>query len=218
MLRAWDTEGTSRDANEAIQANLFVVEGLKEKAVKALDKAMENERLAKDNEVKAIAAEAHTAKALTRNEGLRLLFQSEHVRPSNPSLALLLAIEGAERHPGLLANNALLAALDESREERMLPGGGDGVLCFGADSRRLLIATTLKFGLWDISGSKELVRFEKIDENTGNHVFAAASFDPNGERVLTTTEHGRVRLWDAPTGKALALLEAGAKPGENLLQ
>jgi hypothetical protein len=68
---------------------------------------------------------------------LRFLLQSELKRPTDPTLAMLLAIEGAKRHPGLLANNTLLAALDECREERTLPST-PFTLAFSPDSRRLL--------------------------------------------------------------------------------
>jgi eukaryotic-like serine/threonine-protein kinase len=192
--------------------------GAEGRAVLEYLEANRQKGIAQKNEAKTVAAEGHTAKALAHNVGLRLVLQSEHVRPSNPGLAMLLAIEGAEHAPGLLANNALLASLDQSREERMIPGGGDGVLCFSTDSRRLLIATSANFGLWDMVTGKELVRFEKLDENVGKHLFAAACFGPDGKRVLTTTDYGRVRLWDAASGKALTLLEEGAKPGEKNLQ
>jgi WD40 repeat protein/serine/threonine protein kinase len=160
---------------------------------------------------KALAAEGRTAKALMRSEGLRLLLQSELTRPSNPSLALLLAIEGAERHPGLLANNTLLAALDQGREERTLPVAGT-ILCFSADGRRLLIAWPWNLRIWDVPAGKELVRIENKEHAigpAGAQPFKAACFDPDGKRFLTTSVFGRVRLWDAATGKALALLDEG---------
>jgi len=227
MLRAWDAEGKTREANVTIQENLLVVGGLKEKAVKALNKAVENERIARQNETKAIAAEEHTAKALTHSDGLRLVLQSELARPTNPSLALLLAIEGAERHPGLLANNALLAALDQSREERTLAGGGRP-LCYSADGRRLVTAAGHDVRIWDVAAGKELVRFEQeiyFHENAGkrfssgvaslpghppsNSWITAASFDRDGGRVLTTSAYGIVALWDAATGKQLRIFQKG---------
>jgi WD40 repeat protein/serine/threonine protein kinase len=173
---------------------------------------------AKGNEAKAIAAEGHSAKSLTSSEGLRLLLQSELARSSNPSLAMLLAIEGAERHPGLLANNTLLAALDQSREERTLPGAAH-TLCFSADGRRLLTANGHDVRIWDVSTGKEIVPFPKVKHahgvwvlpghEPGNSWIQAACFDSDGKRVLTTSAYGRVGLWDAATGKPLALLEKG---------
>src|SRR5207248_354807 len=65
-------------------------------------------------------------KALRREAGLRLTAQSSAALPSNPALALLLGIEGAQHTPGVLANNALAATLDGLHEERTLfsPNGG----------------------------------------------------------------------------------------------
>src|SRR5262249_21194312 len=56
--------------------------------------------------------------ALKRAQGLQLTAQSSANLAGNPGLALLLAVEGAQRVPGLLANNALLAALNAGHEER----------------------------------------------------------------------------------------------------
>src|SRR5207248_8958694 len=82
-------------------------------------------------------------RALTRADGLRLIAQSSAVLPTNPGLALLLAVEGAERHPGRLANNALLAALDACHEERTLYGHETAVRAasFSPDGRQILSLT-----------------------------------------------------------------------------
>ncbi len=176
-------------------------------------------RLASDNEAKAIAAKDDAGKALTRSEGMRLLLQSELSRPSNPSLALLLAIEGAERHPGLLANNTLLAALDHNREERTLPVSGQS-LCLSGDGRSLVLISPWTCTIWDRIAGREVVRFaenERMSDGSlfaaSNQYFNAACFDPEGKRVLTTSTYGRVRLWDAATGKALDLLVEGRMRG-----
>ena len=61
-------------------------------------------------------------RALQRAEGLRLTAQSSASLSSNPGLALLLAIEGAQRSRPRLAthNNALLAALTQCHERRTI--------------------------------------------------------------------------------------------------
>ncbi|HZZ76954.1 MAG TPA: hypothetical protein VFE62_00460 [Gemmataceae bacterium] len=182
---------------------------------------------AQQKEAAAVAAQKDTAKALRGSEGLRLLLQSELVRPSNQPLALLLAIEGAERHPGLLANNTLLAALDRNRAVRALPRSGVA-LCFSPDGRRLLTRAGQDLYIWKVATGKELVQFEKrvYEHETpkgkfssgvptlrghppSNSLIIAAAFDPAGQRVLTTSEYGIVAVWDAATGKQLAILETG---------
>ncbi len=182
---------------------------------------------AQQKEAAAIAAQKDTAKALRGSEGLRLLLQSELVRPSNSPLALLLAIEGAERHPGLLANNTLLAALDRNRAVLALPRGGTP-LCFSRDGKRVLTLAGQDLFIWDFASGKELVQFEKrvyVHETPmgksssgvptlpghppSNSRIIAAAFDRAGQRVLTTSEYGIVALWDAASGKQLAILETG---------
>ena len=75
----------------------------------------------------ASAAKAETERdakglALERAEALRLTAQSSASLSSNPGLALLLAIEGAQRSRPRLAthNNALLTALIQCRERRTI--------------------------------------------------------------------------------------------------
>src|SRR5262249_27377252 len=63
-----------------------------------------------------MAVQASTA--ARSSQGLYLAAQSELVRPSNPGLALALALEGAERHPGPIAYNAVLAATESNDELR----------------------------------------------------------------------------------------------------
>jgi WD40 repeat protein len=156
--------------------------------------------------------------ALSRAGGMRLTTQSELVRPTNPGLALLLAIEGAERHTDLLANNALLAAVEACAERRTFVGHSDSLfsadLC--SDDQRILTWSVDRTArIWDAATGKELARLP----HDAPVVFGR--FSPDGTRVLTiasrnyTLDHrgftsGGVggetaaRIWDATTGKLLA--------------
>jgi membrane protein involved in colicin uptake len=75
-----------------------------------------------DARAKAEAESDAKGKALRQAEGLRLTAQSSAILPSNPGLALLLAIEGAQRAaPRLSAHNdALLAALSQCHDLRTI--------------------------------------------------------------------------------------------------
>jgi predicted Ser/Thr protein kinase len=73
------------------------------------------------------AAAVRLAAAARSSQGLYLAAQSELVRPSNPGLALALALEGAERHPSPIAHNAVLAAMEANDELRTLIGPGSKV-------------------------------------------------------------------------------------------
>src|SRR5262249_37071196 len=127
-----------------------------------------------------------------------------------PGLALLLAVEGAERHPSLLANNALLAALDACREERTLLGHTASVTdaCFSPDGRRILTASedgTAR--IWNADTGLSLRVFQGHTAGVGT-----ARFSPDGQRVLTTSADGTVRVWEADTGRQLAMFEERGQP------
>jgi WD40 repeat protein len=176
-------------------------------------------------------AKAKARASLTQAEGLRLTAQSEVVRPDHPTLALLLAIEGAQRHRSFLANNALLAAMDACWEERTLVGHEAEVFSavLSPDGRQALTCSADGTArIWDADTGKELrvLRADKIP-------VVIAQFSPDGRRILTvsaahynhdpgavgTTGGGAsgagaeahwqrevpaARLWDAATGRLIA--------------
>jgi WD40 repeat protein len=181
---------------------------------------------------RAEKGEADARAAFRRAEGLRLLTLSEVVRADNPGLALLLAVEGAERAPGLLANNALQAAMDESRELRVLDGHTGPVLSasFSADGRQVLTCSA--------DGTAEL-----LDAATGKQLrvlredgvsLVQAKLSPDGRRVLTLSWPGGSKggfgslstdpanwnasapaasLWDVASGKRIAHWRPLPPPG-----
>jgi WD40 repeat protein len=168
--------------------------------------------------VGSLVAVVRIDRALTRAESHRLAAQSELVRPGNPGLALLLAIEAVRRSPDPLANNALLAALDDCREVRTMPGQVGEVtgVAFSPDGRRLLSWSPDRTArLWDADTGRPV------------HVFAhpstirAGFFSPDGRRVLTLTgyqglnvsretleqnpgEQPAAFVWDADSGAPVA--------------
>jgi WD40 repeat protein len=166
-------------------------------------------------------ANAQAEQLLVRARGLRLTAESSAVLPSNPGLALLLAVEGSQRGPRLAPlNNALLAALRNCREQRTFVGHEAYVVTgsFSSDGRRVL--TTSHDGsvrLWEVATGRPLQVLKPL---YGGTLRAALSPDglwvvtvhgnvvhhyPDGKKVLYTNRVAR--LWDAATGKELAILK-----------
>ena len=174
-------------------------------------------------------------KALNRAEGLRLAAHSAAELPVNPGLALLLAIEGAQRVPrGAAQNNALLAAAEAAREHRTLMGHSGAVYgaIFSPDGKWVLTAGTQDgtARIWDARTGKQHVSLAIRGFRFGHYrlPLASASFSPDGKRVITL--YGResgggryctihyqggvprlyttrvVRIWDTSTGKELLIL------------
>jgi WD40 repeat protein len=145
-------------------------------------------------------------RALRRAEGLYLTSQSSALLTSNPGLALLLAVEGARRHPGPLANNALLAALDVVHERETLIGHPYEVLsiAFSSDGRRVLTTTgsgDMTARVWDAATGKSLAVLK------GPRAIQSAQFSPDGWRVLTSANLDPTpRIWDVATAKEIRVL------------
>jgi WD40 repeat protein len=149
--------------------------------------------------------------AATRADGLRLAAQSELVRPKDPGLALLLGIESVERYPTLLSNNALLAAMEECREEHTLTGHEAEVYAavYSPDGKTILSCSKDKTArVWDAATGQQLAVLAGQ-----KHVVVATRFTPDGRRIVTlaldqfggahgldfggTGEPPQVCIWDA---------------------
>jgi WD40 repeat protein/tRNA A-37 threonylcarbamoyl transferase component Bud32 len=174
----------------------------------AAQKQAEAERDAKD-------------RALTRAEGLRLTAQATALVPTNPGLALLLAVEGAQRGPRRAShNNALPAALNACQEERTLLAheGEVRFADYSPDGRRLITGSGDRAQLWDAATGRRLAALR-----VPGLAVAAADFSPDGRRVVLVFQgqvlaHYRggaeclytdraARVWDAATGKEIAVLK-----------
>jgi WD40 repeat protein len=139
------------------------------------------------------------AAALRREEGTRLALQSASLLSTNPGQALLLALEAAERAPSLEANNALLRAVQSSRERARLFGHTGWVrqAAFAADGSRLATASRDRTArVWDVRTGRTLA----IARGHTGQVWTA-ELSPDGERLLTAAEDRTARIWDARTGE-----------------
>jgi WD40 repeat protein len=169
----------------------------------------------------SIATAVRLAAAARSSQGLYLAAQSELVRPSNPGLALALALEGAERHLSPIAHNAVLAAMEANDELRTLIGHGGKVTttAVAPDGRTAVTGSDDRtVRLWDLDSGRVLATL------VHDAPLVAVRFAPDGRRLVTfssvysgpegywTWEHDRpsptgaptVRVWDTSTGRRLA--------------
>jgi WD40 repeat protein/tRNA A-37 threonylcarbamoyl transferase component Bud32 len=130
---------------------------------------------------------------LSHAEGLRLVGESVVVRPSNPGLALLLAVEGAgrARPRSAVHNNAVLTALLDCRERRTLI----------APPPDRAAGPSHRFGLTSVHFSVDGRRL----------VTTAEGFGPL-RSSHTVGREGVAHVWDAADGRLLATLHA--PPGQ----
>jgi WD40 repeat protein/serine/threonine protein kinase len=178
------TLGVQSAANQKLRdANVAIKKESEEK-----ETALANERVAHQQ---AVAQQK-------RAEGLYLAQQSAAQIEANPGLALLLALESSKRHPSLLANNALLAALDACREERTLLGHADPVTAasFSRDGTRILTASQDNTAcIWDAAtGRPTALLIGHTDW------VPQAVFHPDGKRAATASYDGTAAIWDTASG------------------
>ena len=161
---------------------------------------VESERDAKQFALERLEREsAEKSAALVRAEARRLLALSAAELKTDPTLALLLALEGAALEPGRIANNALLATLAELREVRTLPGH-DG-WAYGADfspdgSRVFTCGRDGTARIWDLGNGEELSRI--VANEPLNNVLVSE----DGKRVFACG-WTNVFIFDAESGREL---------------
>ncbi|HEV3262220.1 MAG TPA: WD40 repeat domain-containing protein [Gemmataceae bacterium] len=183
------------------------------KAADAETNAARHEQAAERERQAAQTAKAGVRQSDAHAEGLRLIGESAVVRPDNPGLALLLAVEGAQRGRPRTAthNNALLAALADCREQRTLilpqpkPQTGPSHR-FGLTSARFstdgrwIVTTAEGFGpfrsshdvgiegsaqVWEAATGRLLVALQAAR----GQYFDCVQLSPDGRVLVTTFSH-----------------------------
>jgi hypothetical protein len=148
----------------------------------ARDRA-EKERADKDAALTRVEAERQEKdEARIRAEGLRLTAESAVALPTDPALALLLAIEAAGRGPRRAAhNNALLTALTTCREQGpLLQHEYVHSTAFFPDGRRVLTLSSFQGQVWDAVTGRLLTTLKGPPQLA----IRAADLSPDGRRVV----------------------------------
>lgn len=174
------------------------------KAKIAAQQAQAEERKAKEAAQKAEKKEAEARnqaeldrdakqRALARADGLRLAAEADAARFRDPGLALLLAIEGAQRTPSHLTFSSLYGALNECREIHCLGDGGRDdqgwhiyerevkLARYFPDGRRILSMAGASLRIHDSDSGKLLREWPGY-----NLPLNSAALDPEGKRVVLT--------------------------------
>jgi WD40 repeat protein/serine/threonine protein kinase len=143
--------------------------------------------------------------AARRSEGMRLIVAAKAQLATDPTLALLLAIEAAQRHPGPEANSMLLEIMAGHHERLTLPPP-DGLkqpafqATFSPDGQivagcyRLLAGGPSTISLWERSTGELAHRLEQAGEVVG------VCFSMDGRRLMTAATNPDLwTAWDTET-------------------
>ncbi|MHC4943385.1 MAG: protein kinase domain-containing protein [Planctomycetota bacterium] len=139
-------------------------------------------------------------KALKRSKGMRLLAQSQAILPDNPSLALLLAIEGEKHFPGHVANSMLLAALEEAPQRELVLDSTD-VVDARYSPRDNRVATAHGDGtvrVWDADNGG-IIHVLRGHEGKTRKIF----WVKQGDWIISYGDDDVIRVWDIVSGDAI---------------
>jgi WD40 repeat protein/serine/threonine protein kinase len=156
---------------------------------------------AKERAEAARIAKEEAERAARIADGQRLAAISKSIVGEDSALALLVAIEAAQRAPGAASNNALFGALARLTQHRKLIGHAFDVrsLEIGPDSTRIASGGhDYTVRIWDRESGNEVRRLEG---HLGEVELVAWSAD--GSKLASCGSDGEPRIWLPETGQCL---------------
>ncbi|MEM7234371.1 MAG: hypothetical protein AAF517_19490, partial [Planctomycetota bacterium] len=149
-----------------------------------------------------------------KSEGLFLAGQGLSRVESNPTQAVLLAIEGANRHPNRLANNTIALAMPSLREVAVYGGFQRTAVDVGIrpDGKRVLARDAQGVvRVWDAETRRPVLEVEPPNVLVVNRhavrVYRSDLMSPDGSKILSTGVAGdRVYVYDMESGHRLVSL------------
>lgn len=153
----------------------------------------------------AEAARSAAEEAERRTNGLKLTFASQDVLEVNRELALLLAIEAAQRSPSTEAAGALRQAMAQrGRSIRLLAGHTAPLRDLAWDPNGLRVATAAEDGITLIFDSEA---GDLLQSLTGHSdVVTSVAWNPAGSRLATSSYDGTGIVADPVSGRTLHVL------------
>lgn len=146
-------------------------------------------------------------KSLRQSQSLVLAGESFKILEGNPGSALLLALEASELASGLAVNEAILKALERTRELVTYPDhcrklSNDNFLAMNQAGTILAGATeTHEVYLADVATGRRTA----VCVGHGGAINHLA-FNPAGDRLLSASADETVRIWEVSTGRLLKVL------------
>jgi len=179
------------------------------KATEATNEAVRAEVAAADLR----RANAELTHSQRRSEGLRLAATARTLLETDPTQALLVAVEGAELCPGLQSNEALLAAIDACREERVLSCPAQvSFACFSSDGARVLtVGEDHVLRVWDPASRAEPLVLAGIGDWVHDVVTLGA-----GDRIAVRHADGKVKVHALGSGETLAVFGSSQSPIDHI--
>jgi WD40 repeat protein/serine/threonine protein kinase len=135
--------------------------------------------------------------ALRRSRGLSLTAHATAQLSEDPGLALLLAIEGAERNSDLAATNALYAVFSSLHERFTFPFESSEI---SEDGRRLVEVEKGELAwIWDVESRRRLRGLEESSRLDPRSVL----LDRTGALLVGQLEGGDVQVWSTESGRVV---------------
>ncbi len=142
--------------------------------------------------------------ALVQAQGGRLVAESRACLAANPGLALLLALEGERHSPGLSANNALIRAIGDLREQRLLLSHRLAVTGAATSPDGRFLARAFRDGTIEVSERDTWTSIAVLDDFTDE--VSRPAFSPDGGLMAAAGSDGTCRVWSTATWKPVRVL------------
>jgi WD40 repeat protein len=140
---------------------------------------------------------------LAQSDGMAA--EAMNLLPVNGPLAMLLSLQAYETAPTLQADSALIQAVQQPLDDRLVSGGSVASVAFSPDGHTLAAGDGGgHVGLWDVATGRRtgtLAEHSPVD---------SVAFSPDGHTLAAGDGAGDVGLWDAATGQRTGTLAEGS--------